>query len=166
MQPPKSGGVKAATEEARSSTSVNQKTKPHCPNPKFEGRGQDEGSKGLRPIRIGINIGRQRMAMLQAPVANETSVKRKAEQSNEPIKRHRVEHCKAEPNASSIKRIAAHNDEQQRSDHNKSKRTKLEVFELGDESDAEDAECPTSPFENEPPERGLKFNHISSLVGA
>ena len=97
--------------------------------------------------------------MLQAPVANETSVKRKAEQSNEPIKRHRVEHCKAEPNASSIKRNAANNDEQQRSDHDKPKRAKLEVFELGDDSDAEHAERPISSFETVFPERELDFNN-------
>ena len=99
------------------------------------------------------------MAMLQAPGANEPSVKRKAEHSNEPIKCHRVEPCKAEPNASSIKRIAAHNDEQQRSDHDKRKRMKLEVFELGNDSDVEDTESPTSCLEPETLERGKEINH-------
>ena len=48
---------------------------------------------------------------------------------------------------------------EERSDHVDPKRIKLEVFELGNDSDAENAECPTPAFETETPESDLVSNY-------
>ena len=96
---------------------------------------------------------------LHAPISSPSS-KQSSDGSFDPSGRlDSVHDHQALPTRSKRSTFQVDEGNEERSDHVDPKRSKLEVFELGNDSDAEDAECQTSAFETETLVSDLEFNY-------